>query len=1029
MLNMKKGLAIVLAAATALTFAPVANLGNPYVAQAATEATDDSYPTSTGIDSLGNLSSLSISKGKTRTLTLKEHKDQSNSGAGVGAYRITVTRPRNDEDTANIDVVGVQNAYEDGDFTAERSDLSSGAYAPAATGTQDAGTSATAKANNQVAELNPAAVTADKNTDYRQYVILNNPTQHDTDGTLKNVNGAEITLVADSTNGGTVTVTIESLETWDSPTALDTQTITVTVPKGDESFTLSKTSGIVAEGETVNVPFVVKNHTASRSYIEITSDNDAVAKGYVKTAASTYAEGKGADTTLAAEATGGKTVNGSIQIRAGEEGDAVLTVNYKKSANGDTVATQTYKLKVTPKNSKLYVSYTAQDGVYRTITDDVAYQTGGNSAYTKAKSGKLTVSDGKLTQGTELAKNADGTLKADNGSGTAVTGKTALTGLGDTDRAEYNLQTLGTLVPAQTLVADGKKTVQISASAVPGAEISYSLVAADSYVDDSVVNSATRTASTETADVKDINIKNQPTVPSVDSTTQQANIDESKLIFDSKSWEKHATEKIQNTITQYGANDKIIFSEEAARPYGSIDNNGLVTLKDAKNAPILYVVVTAKGAAKTATAAKRENSTFMIPINLENQSAVYLHVSDSKFFADADDGTFKTNVDSPIANKIYLSLTDRTSDKLSIVANVGDNYVTGSSSNTNVFTYDNSTHTITAVGEGEAVLTIKTSSAPNYAGIQTNKIRVVVNKLASMPDDTLSLSDVTVSKDDPSKQVEKTVKTAGVGVVFDRTLYKKVDTSVHASGYQALSPTDDGFGDVSVTSTGRVTYNKNSGTVYVRAYAVDQQANQKYNPNKWVYAQVNYGTHVVENTLTVDKSSLIIKTGSTESVKATANTEISFKSEDPSVATVASAGAIQVTGVKEGTTTITVTAAADTQKGIPEKTISIPVVVSDKDVTYQNPAKITGVKIGNKKGAKVVVKFNKDNTSKNIKYYVQKKIGKKTSGKSVGSNKTTLSVKKGATVKVRVKAYYYDANGTKHVGAWSAWKTKKTDKK
>ena len=64
-----------------------------------------------------------------------------------------------------------------------------------------------------------------------------------------------------------------------------------------------------------------------------------------------------------------------------------------------------------------------------------------------------------------------------------------------------------------------------------------------------------------------------------------------------------------------------------------------------------------------------------------------------------------------------------------------------------------------------------------------------------------------------------------------------------------------------------------------------------------------------------------------------------------------------------------------------------------------------------------------------MKYYVQKKIGKKTSGKSVGSTKATLSVKKGATVKVRVKAYYYDANGVKHVGKYSAWKTLKTDKK
>ena len=80
------------------------------------------------------------------------------------------------------------------------------------------------------------------------------------------------------------------------------------------------------------------------------------------------------------------------------------------------------------------------------------------------------------------------------------------------------------------------------------------------------------------------------------------------------------------------------------------------------------------------------------------------------------------------------------------------------------------------------------------------------------------------------------------------------------------------------------------------------------------------------------------------------------------------------------------------------------------------PAKVTGVKISNKKGAKVTVKFSKVTTAPTMKYYVQKKIGKKVSGKSVGSTKTTLSVKKGATVKVRVKAYYYDENGQKHVG-------------
>jgi hypothetical protein len=95
----------------------------------------------------------------------------------------------------------------------------------------------------------------------------------------------------------------------------------------------------------------------------------------------------------------------------------------------------------------------------------------------------------------------------------------------------------------------------------------------------------------------------------------------------------------------------------------------------------------------------------------------------------------------------------------------------------------------------------------------------------------------------------------------------------------------------------------------------------------------------------------------------------------------------------------------------------------------QTPGQVKSVKVKNAKCAKVTVTFAKENTNKNMKYYVQKKIGKKTSGKSVASTKASLSVKKGATVKVRVKAYYYDANGVKHVGKYSSWKTLKTDKK
>ena len=127
---------------------------------------------------------------------------------------------------------------------------------------------------------------------------------------------------------------------------------------------------------------------------------------------------------------------------------------------------------------------------------------------------------------------------------------------------------------------------------------------------------------------------------------------------------------------------------------------------------------------------------------------------------------------------------------------------------------------------------------------------------------------------------------------------------------------------------------------------------------------------------------------------------------------------------KDGFSVITIEAAGDGETIAPAQK-QIVVTYKAKIV----PSKVTGVKVSNKKGAKVAVSFKKVTTAPTMKYYVQKKVSGKTSGKSVGSTKTTLSVKKGATVKVRVKAYYYDANGVKHVGAWSSWKTLKTDKK
>ncbi|MDD7664972.1 MAG: hypothetical protein PUJ25_05165, partial [Lachnospiraceae bacterium] len=173
--------------------------------------------------------------------------------------------------------------------------------------------------------------------------------------------------------------------------------------------------------------------------------------------------------------------------------------------------------------------------------------------------------------------------------------------------------------------------------------------------------------------------------------------------------------------------------------------------------------------------------------------------------------------------------------------------------------------------------------------------------------------------------------------------------------------------------------------------------------------------------LTVAAGKVTLKAGETANVGAKASTgsAITYTSDDTSVATVAADGT--VTAVGTGKAVITVNAAETATMNAGVKTVTVT-------VTASTPAKVTGVKVTNVKGGKVKVTWTKD-SNPNVKYYVKKTIGKKSAGKSVNGGKTTLTVKKGATVKVKVKAYVYDETGTKLVGAYSTTVTKKTDKK
>ena len=92
------------------------------------------------------------------------------------------------------------------------------------------------------------------------------------------------------------------------------------------------------------------------------------------------------------------------------------------------------------------------------------------------------------------------------------------------------------------------------------------------------------------------------------------------------------------------------------------------------------------------------------------------------------------------------------------------------------------------------------------------------------------------------------------------------------------------------------------------------------------------------------------------------------------------------------------------------------------------PTKVTSVKVANKKGASVSVSWKSQGDK--VFYRVYKKVGSgKWVAKNVKTNKTTLKVKKGAKVTVKVKAYKKTDAGKTVWGPKATKVTKKTDKK
>ncbi len=1023
MLNLKKGLALVLAAATAFTFAPVTSF-------AAVTANDDGLTTTSGIDSLDS-TSLTLKAGASQEIFLKEHNDKS-SGTDVKAFRITETKVE-DKKTA-------------------------GSYGNLVTFKGENN-----KANRNLAfnsDVTGSAVTDDTtwgngktDTSVKQYIVNveNMAGKPDTTAsgaenarTTYHVNGAYVTFTAESAanvaklKSNKTTIKIDALgENSATAPALDSTTLTVTVTTDGVNLEVQAPDQYVGEDETVKVPFRITNNNVNglgkiselyTTYDPYT-DQEGKASDIVNAYVSNYTPDNGTEvknsgnsiayTNLAS----GKNITGTLVVKALKAGTVTVTLNGKGTdAEGkasDSVRSASFKIVVTPGNGKLRVTYTrAYDGQTVTYTDDAETQDRPTSGINRYKSITSKVENGKWTNKAVLID-----AQRDN----PTTYEHTATASYETEAHYGNASEAGEgLLPAaQTLVNGGTTEFDIAASSdVAGAEISYDIVAPVSFTDN-IVNS-----------------KVTPSYSSSKKSDYAATYDYNALTGKYSGTPDGYTNNITDTATQKIASDLAdgdyyTYTTAAAEKYGAVDKNGHVTLKSSAVQVPLYVIVTVKSADKTDKTAARKASTYVIPVNTAD-------VAPLQFYAGANDGYTEIDEDE-ITNttrnaktyknhKLYLNLTDKTSDTIQIATNAGSSYVTGTSSDDSVATYSNGV--VTAHKAGTCNIVLKTTSSPSVSGLIIATIPVEVNSDKST--NTLALDQNTVVTKETSRSQ---VKTASVGVAGSQVIYDTdnlyTPDNTRPNKFRRIKSKESGYGDITVSSSGYVTYNHNAGTVYVRAYAKADG----YNPTGYVYAKVVYGSQdlgAVDNTLTVDKKSVVVKPGETVTINATSNTGITVASADTSIATatntatVATSAAITVTGVKQGTTTIKVSAAADTKSNVKSAEIEIPVVVTDANGNVaddvKTPAKVTGVKVKNKKGGKVTVTWKKQN-QKNIKYYVKKTVGKKSSGKSVNGGKTTLFVKKGATVKVKVKAYIYNASGKKLVGKYSKTVTLKTDKK
>ena len=1027
MANLKKGLALILAAATAFTFAPLTSL-TAVVAKADTVV--QTLPSREGIDSIAvsgwNLipSSGEVADHSYKGIWVKESKD----AGQAQAYKITVEKLDDESYTDKKNYVDVVKVTTGGSTAVTTTSNTADEYYALGSSNNESESVWVVKANS---------TTTSRATDYNGLQPVGGTYINFTaTGTKKHGKSDPLT----KSNLKVVITALSDAKDLNSTISGASGTYYINLSNRTETLTLDE-NGLkelthIKEGATYNLAYTILNPNKITK-VEAVSNNDSIASTGTVTGPT--------DTNNA------KT--GIIPVKGGEAGSAVITVralNDKHEVVNNIVISVPVTVKA--KNSKLQVTYRTASGKVTTFTDDASLRNAGNKTIVKQDSrsgefknnaitfsaqlntdkdgftlskagGYLTVTTNEgVTTASIYSSTSDATAGADRG---YVKGVPTITENNVTSAANvyanlaYSFDQKGVLDEAQLLNdgANGNKTVQISATADPSQKVTYTLVAASNWHDAATNFTST---SANAIDYKAVD-KNKYTVKNADDVFGDENFDVivSLHALNNNFTTTDGSVKIGSGIT---AGDTVTLSADAASQYGTVDQTGLVQIKDAKNAPKLFVVI---------YASKNEDkdipeSTYIVPLNIEANDQIDFYLSDQAGSVDVDTYNYGDIAGNFTETTDTLYIKKGATNQLKWSSNIPDSYLSFKVDDASKIKVSD-TGLITAVDDTAAgkpaYVTVSTSSAPGIDGLVNVTIPVVVNELDSYA--APSLESVQVNMAAPTKRI--VAKAAAGTVRFDNyARFTEDSTKKTVSGYRHVKSTNDHIEDLALSATGQVTYLKNDGVQYVRARVAGDAT---HNPSGYTYIAVSYGQNLAENNMTVDTTPIVVKAGESKKIVASGSS-ITFTSADPSVATVSADGT--VTGVKAGAyTTVTVKSAATSTMA--EGTAQITVVVTDKNGEMNNdtakkPSKVTGLKVKNKKGGKVSVTWTKQN-QKNIKYYVKKTVGKKSAGKSVGSNKTTLSVKKGATVKVKVKAYIYNAAGTKLVGSYSKTVTLKTDKK